>query len=255
MSNPLLSEAALIMREGGMVAFTGAGISTASGIPDYRGPKGLWKIFDPKDFTIDVFLREPEYYWSKRLERKRVTGFDVLDAKPNPAHDAVTRLQRAGLLREIITQNTDGLHQKSGSADVIELHGNSSKLICVDCGSKYPTREFESEFERSGRIPLCPSCSRALKPDVVLFGEQLNPRDLELSSRAVSTCRTILVIGTTASVYPAAMYPRIAKKNGAMLIEITESETELSSQFADLSIFGDCSRILPKIVDNVLPLP
>ncbi len=246
-----MERASSIIREGYVVAFTGAGISTASGIPDYRGPNGLWKRFDPRDFTIDVFLSDPKRYWARRLERKKNAGFDPLKASPNPAHTALTDLQQMGLLREIITQNTDGLHQKAKSTRVVELHGNANQCVCIDCGRKYPTLWAEEIAEKIGDPPLCSECNRPLKPDVVLFGEQLNSLSMELASQAVTNCRSVLVVGTTASVYPASIFPRIAKRSGAKLLEINQEPTELTDKIADLSILGDCSEILPELLSGL----
>ncbi len=249
-----LREAAVILLEGNSVAFTGAGISTASGIPDYRGPKGVWKVFDPRDFTIDVFLSNPNYYWKKRIERKRVFKIDPLVAVPNDGHHALTSLQRMGLLNEIITQNTDGLHQKSGSKEVIELHGNASNCVCLKCSKKYSTSTAEGFAERFDCPPLCGDCSYPLKPDVVLFGESLDQSKLDASSKAVSKCKSIMVIGTTAVVYPAAALPRMAKSAGAKLIEINQEETGLTNSLSDVSIIGDCSKLLPQIVELIQKL-
>ena len=239
-----------ILREGHCVAFTGAGISTASGIKDYRGPGGLWKIFGPNDFTIDTFRRSPSEYWAKRIARKRA-GFDPLRAKPNPAHYALNEMQGMQVVREIITQNTDGLHQKAGSTSVIELHGTASRCICTSCFKVFPTSWADEFAERNSRPPLCDVCSLPLKPDVVMFGESLDPRNLELASQAAMNCKSMMVIGTTASVYPASMYPRIAKRTGAKIIEINAEETELSRDIVDESLIGDCSRILPALVEKL----
>lgn len=241
-----------VLRGGELIAFTGAGISTASGIPDYRGPAGVWRIFDPKDFTIDVFLSDPDYYWSKRIERKKVFGVDPLKVSPNSAHTALTQLQQRGLLREIITQNTDGLHQKAGSKQVIELHGNASQCKCLKCGRLYPTMVAEEFAERSKKPPVCENCDYPLKPDVVLFGESLDNSKLEEAEKAVANCKSMIVVGTTAAVYPAAAFPRLAKSRGSRIIEINQEETELTNSISDVSLLGDCSKLLPSIVGQVL---
>ncbi|MDG6922626.1 MAG: NAD-dependent deacylase [Nitrososphaerota archaeon] len=239
-----------ILRDGHSVAFTGAGISTASGIRDYRGPQGLWKIFDPNDFTIDTFRRSPSEYWAKRIERKKA-GFDILGAKPNKAHIALKELQEMQIVREIITQNTDGLHQKAGSKQVIELHGNARCCVCPKCSKKYPTSWADVYAEEHSTPPLCDGCGISLKPDVVMFGESLDPRNLELASQASMNCKSMMIIGTTASVYPASVYPRIAKRTGAKIIEINAEETELSRDIVDESWIGDCSESLPLIAERL----
>ena len=230
-----------------MVAFTGAGVSTPSGIPDYPGPNGLWKKFDPKDFTLEAFFDDPEKYWIMRMERKRA-GFDTLDARPNPAHFAITEMQQLGLVREIITQNTDGLHQKANSSRVIELHGNANQYVCVGCGKRYPARVVEETFVKTSKAPRCPECKRVLKPDVVLFGEKLDSLNLEFATQSVTNCKSILIVGTTASVYPASIFPRMAKRTGAQLLEVNEEPTELTNNLADLTLLGNCAEILPKLV-------
>jgi len=236
-----------ILRRGYTVAFTGAGVSTPSGIPDYRGPNGLWKQFDPKDFTLEAFLSDPEKYWIKRMERKKA-GFDILDAKPNPAHFAITEMQKLDLIREIITQNTDGLHQKANSSRVIELHGSAIHCVCIECGKRYPAREAEETFAKTSMAPKCPKCNKILKPDVVFFGEKLDSLNLELATQSVTNCKSILVVGTTASVYPASIFPRIAKRAGAQLLEVNEGPTELTDNLADLTLLGNCAEILPNLV-------
>ena len=148
-----------------------------------------------------------------RLERKKA-GFNIMNAKPNPAHYALSDLQKFDIVREIITQNTDGLHQKANSARVIELHGNSSQCVCVDCGRKYSAREAEEAFERTLIAPKCSECESVLKPDVVLFGEKLDPVKIELATQAVTNCKSILVVGTTASVYPSVDLPKDGEADG-----------------------------------------
>ena len=248
----LINEVVSVLRDGEVIAFTGAGISTASGIPDYRGPSGVWRVFDPKDFTIDVFLSDPSYYWSRRIERKKVFGVDLLKVLPNPAHKAMTNLQQRGLLLQIITQNTDGLHQKAGSKDVIELHGNASQCKCLKCGTLYSTVIAEEFAERSKRPPVCEKCDYPLKPDVVLFGESLDVSKLDSAEKAVANCKSMIVVGTTAAVYPAAAFPRLAKSRGSKIIEINQEETELTNSISDVSVLGDCSELLPYIVEKVL---
>lgn len=247
----LIDRTVSILRHGNIVAFTGAGTSTGSGIPDYRGPYGVWRMFDPKDFTIDVFLSNPDYYWSRRIERKKTYSF-ALNAQPNPAHHALAKLQGSGLLLEVITQNTDGLHQKAGSKHVIELHGNASQCICLECKKKYPTSSAEEFAERTKSAPLCEDCKYPLKPDVVLFGESLDHDDINRAEAATSKCNSMVVIGTSAVVYPAAALPRIAKRKGAIVIEINKEETELTGKVADLTFLGDCSKILPKITARLV---
>ena len=239
-----------ILQEGFVLVFTGAGISTASGIPDYRGPNGMWKKFDPKDFTIEAFLSDPERYWAMRVQRKR-DGFYILNAQPNQAHYTITEMQKNGIVREIITQNTDGLHQKANSQRVIELHGNASQCVCTKCGRKYPSQWADEEYEITSIPPKCSVCGVILKPDVVLFGEKLDSLNLELATQAATNCKSVLVVGTTASVFPASMIPRIAKRTGARLIEVNEEKTDLTENLADVTLIGNCVEILPDLLAGI----
>ncbi|TMC66408.1 MAG: hypothetical protein E6J16_01820 [Chloroflexota bacterium] len=160
--------AALLRTARSAIAFTGAGISVESGIPHFRGEGGLWTKFDPyKVAHIDTFRKDPAQYWTYSLEHRRA------DAEPNPAHRALVELESRGHLRAVITQNTDGLHQKAGNRQVIELHGSSKSVVCLDCEARFPRAEIDRR-NREHCPPSCPSCGgQFLKPTVVLFGEAL----------------------------------------------------------------------------------
>jgi len=226
------------------IAFTGAGISTASGIPDFRGPQGLWKKYSPELATIDYFKRDPKGFWefySLRLS-------SLFEAKPNPAHYAVAELENLGLIKAVITQNIDGLHQKAGSKRVIELHGNIRKSVCINCGAVYDNEQVLLKIQREGLPPRCDFCGYPLKPDVVLFGEPVNKIWEALLIAEESDL--VLVIGSSLSVYPANMVPYRVKQKGGKLIIINYEPTEMD-ELADLIIRERVEIFLPCVVEEV----
>ena len=221
------------------VALTGAGISVESGIPAFRGTQGMWEKYDPMEYaTIDAFLRDPEKVWAMFSEM-----VDVLSrAVPNPAHSGLAEMERMGVLRSVITQNVDGLHQAAGSRRVIEFHGNAWELICLSCWNRYPSREKI----RGGIPPRC-GCGRILKPDLVLFGEPIPWSAQEEAESEAQSCRILLVIGTSAQVTPACDIPRLAKGKGAVIVEINPEETPLTRSVTDLHLrekAGDAVTLL-----------
>ena len=190
---------------------TGAGISAESGIPTFRSKDGLWEKYDPMVYaSIEVFRRDPSKYWQIRGDFIR--NYDTY--KPNAAHRALVELEQLGIVRRVITQNIDGLHRKAGSRKVIEIHGSLREIICQQCGRTYLAPNIPE-----GNPPHC-ECGGVLKPDTVLFGEPLPPNALEAAYRESQTCRVMLVIGTSAVVYPAAHLPVMAKQKGAKIVEI-----------------------------------
>ncbi|HEX59487.1 MAG TPA: NAD-dependent deacylase [Methanomicrobia archaeon] len=227
-----------------VIALTGAGISVESGIPPFRGKGGLWEKFDPEEYAhISAFRRHPEKVWSVLLKDM----FDVIkSAKPNPAHLALARLEKLGKLHCVITQNVDGLHQKAGNTDVIEFHGTLEWLVCLDCGKRFKTEEYEPK-----EMPPRCECGGVLKPDAVFFGEPIPVEALRRAQHEARTCDVMLVIGTSAVVYPAASLPSIAKNAGATVIEINAEATPLTGIISDYIIEGKAGEILPKIVDEV----
>ncbi|MDQ6883053.1 MAG: NAD-dependent deacylase [Candidatus Dormibacteraeota bacterium] len=223
------------------IAFTGAGISVESGIPHFRGEGGLWTRFDPyKVAHIETFRRDPAQYWTYSLNHRRE------DAEPNPAHRALAELQRDGRLGPVITQNTDGLHQKAGTRDVIELHGSSAAVVCLDCDSRFTRAEVDS-INRRFCPPPCPSCGgRFLKPTVVLFGEPLPSDALDRAHAAAQQADLVLVVGSSMQVYPAAGIPRLARQHGADLCIVNAEPTPLD-EMAQLVIHGKAGEVLPAI--------
>lgn len=227
------------------VAFTGAGISVESGIPHFRGEGGLWTQFDPyKVASIEQFRKDPAEYWRYSLNHRR-TG-----AEPNPAHRALVDLERAGHLRGVVTQNTDGLHQKAGSREVVELHGSSHEVECLDCETRYP-RDRIDQMNREHCPPSCPQCGgRYLKPTVVLFGESLPVRALNRAQSLAMSADLMLVIGSSLQVYPAAGIPRLALEHGAELCIINAEPTPMDSRAATV-IHGKAGEILPALVSKL----
>lgn len=226
------------------VALTGAGISVESGIPPFRGPGGLWEKIDPMEFAhIDAFLKDPAKVWNVLV--KEMKG--MLDqAKPNDAHKGLARLEEMEILKTIITQNVDGLHQMAGSTDVIEFHGNFAWLCCLDCQNKRATVNTDLT-----EIPPRCRCGGIYKPDCVFFGEMIPHRHLLRSEQVAANCDIILVVGTSATVQPAALVPIIAKQAGASVIEINRQRTVLSQRISDYMLMGNAGQIMTALVSQV----
>jgi len=226
------------------VALTGAGISTPSGIPDFRSPtSGLWEQVDPMVVaSIQGFRRNPQafYDWLRPLVRQ------MSEAKPNPAHYALAALERAGLLRAVITQNIDGLHQRAGSRRVLELHGHVRTATCVRCGRKVPAERLVGELWASREVPRCQECGGALKPDVVLFGEMLPLDVLEEAEHEAEACDVMLVAGSSLTVAPASLLPEMALGRGARLVIVNREPTGLDHAAA-LVLHDDVAEALPAI--------
>ena len=220
----------LIINSRRIVVFTGAGISTESGIPDFRGPGGIWERFDPDEFTYQKFVSSPE----SRRKHWRMLGEGLLTggAEPNDAHRAIAEMDRLGKLDCVITQNIDGLHQKAGVPDdkVFELHGSTRWAICLDCGQRYPFEQVKSRLGDGEEVPDCKACHGILKPDVVMFGEQLPEGVFQEAASRSNDCDLFIVIGSTLVVYPAAYMPDYATRNGANLVIINLSPTPMDEQ-------------------------
>jgi len=233
-----------IRRSKKVVALTGAGISVESGIPDFRGPSGLWEKFDPMEYaTIEAFIANPEKVWAMLKEM----GGLVERAEPNPAHLALARLEKMGHLNSIVTQNIDNLHQAAGSKRVIEFHGNSSRLLCMSCGRTYDRQEVVLD----ALPPRC-SCTGVLKPDVVFFGEAIPWKAHIEAKEEAGTCELMLVIGTSAVVAPACDLPLIAKRAGATIVEVNLEETQLTRYVSHWILKGSASGLLQALVDQIV---
>jgi NAD-dependent deacetylase len=228
-----------------VVALTGAGISTRSGIPDFRSPgSGLWEHHDPAEIaSLYGFKRHPErfYEWIRPL-----AGL-IFDAVPNPAHIALARMEAIGRLKSVITQNIDMLHMRAGSQTVYELHGNLREVTCIHCFEVYPASDYIPPFLYHSKLPRCPHCGNVLKPNVILFGEQLPAQALIAARREARRCDVMLVIGSSMEVYPAAGLPVLARQSGASLIVVDLRETSLDA-LAQVVIHGDAVDVLPQLV-------
>jgi len=230
-----------------LVVFTGAGISVESGIPAYRGEEGLWSKFDPNLYAnITYFLQDSSYYWNFFREVR----YPMLKkVKPNKAHLALAELETAGNLKTVITQNIDGLHQEAGSSSVVELHGTTRVIYCLNCSQEYSMDEAFSMLETQ-IPPLCSECNGKLRPAVVFFGESLNPQVLRLAFEEAENCDFLLAVGSSLVVHPAADIPRIAKQRGAALAIINKQKTPLDT-IADYVINDEAGKILPRIVQSL----
>ena len=224
------------------VVLSGAGISAESGIPTFRSKGGLWEKYDPAVYaSIEVFQRDPSKYWTIRGEFIRT--YDELE--PNPAHAAIAELEKSGFISQVITQNIDGLHKKAGSLNVIELHGSLREIYCLSC-----RREYIAPDVPEGLPPRC-ECGGILKPNTVLFGEQLPAAALESAYRSAMTCRAMLVIGTSAVVYPAAALPVLAKQHGAVIVEINIEKAFPGADFTVLEKAGTALPLLAREIEQL----
>ncbi|MEJ5197989.1 MAG: NAD-dependent deacylase [Anaerolineae bacterium] len=248
-SAALQQAAELIRRAVHAVALTGAGISTPSGIPDFRSAgSGLWNQVDPLEVaTIWAFYEHPEkfYRWIRPIARK------LKDAQPNAAHRALAELELHNLLHAVLTQNVDSLHQRAGSRRVIELHGHARSATCLSCGHQLAADALWMDV-LAGRLPeACPRCGGLLKPDVILFGEPLPYDALRAAQQEALTCDLMLVIGTSLEVMPAADLPLLARRRGARLILINRDPTPYDAAM-EIVIRADVARALAELTHAVL---
>jgi NAD-dependent deacetylase len=227
------------------VAFTGAGASAESGIPTFRGEGGLWTKYDPvKVASIDSFMQDPTAYWMVSKERGGIS----LAARPNPGHLALAALEAAGHLVAIVTQNTDGLHQDSGCRRVIELHGSSRTVQCLDCGAREPRAVVQARLAVQ-MPPQCKSCGGMfLKPTVVLFGEPMPAPAMHEALALAQGADVMLVVGSSLVVHPAAAIPLAAVRSGAQLIIVNAEPTPFDS-LAEVVIHGRAGEVLPAILN------
>jgi NAD-dependent deacetylase len=250
----LMARAAeLIQRARKVVVFTGAGISTESGIPDFRSPGGIWERFDPEDFTYQKFIADPEarrrqwqLLWKERL---------VEEVKPNPAHYAIVELNRLGKLDCVVTQNVDSLHRRAGLPDekVFELHGSTQRVVCLQCHRRYALEQVRARLDAGEEVPDCEACHGILKPDIVLFGEMLPEDVFDRAAECARACDLCLVIGSTLVVYPAALIPGYAVDAGSGLIIINLSPTPLDGK-ADVVIRAKAGEAMSIIMEKLIAM-
>jgi NAD-dependent protein deacetylase/lipoamidase len=217
------------------VVLTGAGISTESGIPDFRSASGIWAQYDPMEYaTIDAFRRDPEKVWEFYALRLGV----LADAQPNAGHRALAELERRGLVRAVVTQNIDGLHQRAGSRDVIEVHGSIRSATCLDCGTEAP---LEQPAQR------CPQCGAIMKPGVVMFGELLPEAAMARATELARTAGLLLVVGSTLEVYPVAGLPAETLAAGGAVAIVNRGPTAYDGR-AELKVDGGAGETLVTLV-------
>ena len=236
---------ALIAESRRAVVFTGAGISTESGIPDFRSPGGVWTKNQPilfQDFVASEAARRES--WRRKIETDKV----MLKAQPNKGHLAIAKLHFLGTVRHVITQNIDGLHQASGiPADrIVELHGNATYAACVDCAERYELEPIKAAFAAEGTLPVC-GCGGPIKTATISFGQAMPETPMRRANEIVNDCDLFVVVGSSLVVYPAAGFPLVAKNNGAKLVILNRDPTELDS-FADLVINAEIGSTMARIV-------
>lgn len=224
-----------------VVVLTGAGISAESGVPTFRGENGLWKKFRPEELaTFDAFMANPQLVWEWYQYRREL----IEKVKPNLAHYALAKFQKFFENFTLITQNVDGLHQRAGCVDILELHGNIKRNRCIQCEKIYETLDVKSE-----EIPPRCECGGKIRPDVVWFGEMLPQNAIKTAFEVSSSCDLFFSVGTSAVVHPAASLPLMAKRAGAYLVEVNLEPTELS-HLSDELLLGKAGEVMPVIAKN-----
>lgn len=229
------------------VVFTGAGVSTESGIPDFRSPSGVWSRRKP--ILFDEFLNDPEArleYWRQRAE----THVEFKAAEPNVAHLAFADWEKAGRIRGVITQNIDGLHQLAGSRNVLELHGTARQVACLDCEARYDADLMVAQFHESHSPPRCTQCGGLTKHATISFGQSLSPTVLQTAMRWSREADLFLAIGSSLVVMPAAELPILAKESGARLVLINREPTPLDG-FADVVMRGAIGEVIQRVQNLV----
>ena len=238
-----------------VVALVGAGLSAESGIPTFRGAGGLWtRVGEPSMNGYQQFLFDPVAWWEHQLnpdaDPARTEFGDAIDrAEPNPGHYALVKMELESILKMTITQNVDNLHARAGSTKLVEIHGNRTMTRCIGCELRWP-REF---FDYSALPPTCVECGSLIKGDTVMFGEPIPPSVIEACFRETQMCDCMILCGTSATVFPAASFPRIVKENGGVLIEVNSNPTPLS-ETADVVLRGPTGKLLPRLVERLIPV-
>ena len=229
------------------VVFTGAGISTESGIPDFRSPGGIWTQYKPIDFR-DFMASEEMRRESWR--RKFASDAVMKKAQPNKGHLAVAKLVQKGKISSVITQNVDGLHQQSGVPNdkVIELHGNTTYAHCLSCGKRYELEDIRKVFDKDETLPVCDPCGGIIKTATISFGQAMPVEEMKAAESQTMACDLFLAIGSSLVVYPAAAFPEIAKRNGARLVILNRDPTPLD-EIADLALHSEIGPTLSAVVD------
>ncbi len=246
--------AGLLARSERVTAFTGAGVSTESGIPDFRSPGGVWTRYDPRDFTFDRYVADADVRanaWAMRRE------FFAKAVQPNAAHEAIAHLERTGRGHGVVTQNIDGLHQLAGSTEVVELHGTAREVACIGhapthgqphgCGWRAPYSWAFEQVDAGDPDPSCPACGGLVKSATVSFGQVLPEEALERATELVGTADLLLAVGSSLQVWPAADLPVLAVRAGARLVVVNDEPTPLDD-LATLVVRGRAGEVLPPAV-------
>jgi NAD-dependent deacetylase len=236
--------ATLIRENQPCVVLTGAGVSTESGIPDFRSPTGIWAEFDPREYgSVGALRTDPERVWRFYAPR-----FSMLtDAEPNAAHRALAELERKGLLKAVVTQNIDLLHERAGSEDVVEVHGSIRTSTCPGCDTRYPLAEVLELLGRGAGAPHCTACGAVLKPDVVFFDELLPQEPIDRAYELAEEARLLLVVGSSLEVWPVAELPRVTLRAGGKVAVVNDGPTSIDDNAA-LKVGGKAGEVLSKTV-------
>ena len=238
--------AALIHERQPCVALTGAGISTESGIPDFRSPGGIWAQYDPQEYaTIDAFRRDPVKVWDFFARRLEV----LKDAQPNAAHHALAELERRGLVAAVVTQNIDRLHELAGTRELVEVHGSIRESVCLSCGAR-ATFDEVVRLLADAPAPACPMCGAILKPGVVMFGELLPEAAIDRAFELARRARLLLVVGSSLEVYPVAGLPLETLAAGGDVAIVNRDPTPLDRR-ATVVLTGSAGEVLPAVVELV----
>ncbi len=247
MSDQIALLADLIRTHQPCVVLSGAGISTESGIPDFRSPSGIWAQYDPMEYaTISAFRRDPVKVWEFYALR-----FEMLArAEPNEGHRALARLEDRGFVHAVVTQNIDGLHERAGSRDVVEVHGSIRTAGCPACGTRVPFADAVAALQ-TAPAPPCPACGKVLKPDVVMFGELLPEQAIDRAFELARRARLFLVVGSSLEVYPVAGLPEEALAGGAALAIVNRGPTAYDAQ-AELKVAAPAAETLSAVVAMLL---
>lgn len=232
--------ARLIVEHQPCVALTGAGASTESGVPDFRSPTGIWAEFDPLEYaTLGAFQADPEKVWRFYAPRFAM----LAAAEPNRAHQALAELERLGLVRAVVTQNIDLLHERAGSREVVEVHGSIRTSSCLGCGSSYPLAVVAAQLEAGAGAPACPACGTVLKPDVVFFDELLPAGAMERATELAEEAGLLLVVGSSLEVYPVAGLPQATLDAGGKIVVVNRTPTWVDGR-ADLILRESAGEVL-----------
>lgn len=254
MTDPVAEAAAVLKQAEQILVFSGAGLSTESGIPDFRGPDGLWTKVDPDDFNIDRYVKSRDLRvqgWRMHIDGELWGARSAV--RPNRGHMAIVRLNEVGRLAGVVTQNVDGLHYKSGLDDdmVAELHGNVRYSHCMTCGTNWPTETVLAWVEAGADDPTCPECGGIVKTDTVMFGEMLPEQEVRQASLFLAMADAVIAVGSTISVWPAAEIVMKAGIQGKPIVVINKGDTE-ADHLAAVKIDAPIGEALPDLVDRIV---